>query len=248
MPESFGSKAGRRPNFPPVLRRAWVATMGAAPRKELPVSHPDQSTGSPAVPRHTNRLIHETSPYLLQHAHNPVDWYAWGPEAFEAAQQQGKPVFLSVGYSTCYWCHVMERQSFENEAIAREMNERFVNIKVDREERPDVDQLYMTAVQVLTRQGGWPMSVFLTPQMEPFYGGTYFPPTDAYGRPGFLTLIRALEDAYRQRREDVGKSARQITQILGELAEPRRPMGNFRIDAAWVEELLDRTMRDYDPA
>src|SRR5947208_10341681 len=121
---------------------------------------------------HTNRLANETSPYLLQHQHNPVDWYAWGPEAFEAARAQDKPIFLSVGYSTCYWCHVMERQCFENEAVAAEMNRRFINIKVDREERPDVDQLYMTAVQVQTRHGGWPMSCFLLPDLRYFYGGT----------------------------------------------------------------------------
>src|SRR5256885_3881035 len=139
----------------------------------------------PISRQHSNRLIHESSPYLLQHAHNQVDWYAWGPEAFEAARRLNKPIFLSVGYSTCYWCHVMERQSFENEEIAAVMNERFINIKVDREERPDVDQLYMTAVQVLTRQGGWPMSVFLTPQLKPSFGGTYFPPQDMYNPPGF---------------------------------------------------------------
>ena len=137
---------------------------------------------------HTNRLIHESSPYLLQHAHNPVDWYPWGKEAFDAARQMNRPIFLSVGYSTCYWCHVMERQSFENDAIAQEMNDRFINIKVDREERPDVDQTYMMAVQILTRHGGWPMSVFLTPNLRPFYGGTYFPPTDMHGRPGFVTI------------------------------------------------------------
>src|SRR5207237_9394123 len=166
-----------------------------------------------AHPTHTNRLIHESSPYLLQHAHNPVDWYSWGPEAIQAARQQNKPIFLSVGYSTCYWCHVMERQSFENETIAAEMNQRFINIKVDREERPDVDQLYMLAVQVLTRQGGWPMSVFLTPDLRPFYGGTYFPPIDSYGRPGFPTLLRAIEDAYRNRPDDVRKSADQLVDI-----------------------------------
>src|SRR5438132_10045607 len=153
--------------------------------------------------QHTNRLAKETSPYLLQHAHNPVDWYPWGPEAFERARREDKPIFLSVGYSTCYWCHVMERQCFENEAIASEMNKRFVNIKVDREERPDVDQLYMTAVQVLTRHGGWPMSVFLTPDLRPFYGGTYSPPEDAHGRPGFVTVLRGIEGAYRDRRDDV---------------------------------------------
>src|SRR5438067_11439157 len=151
----------------------------------------------PGPPKFTNRLARESSPYLLQHAHNPVDWHAWGPEAFDAARKQDKPIFLSVGYSTCYWCHVMERQSFENEAIAAEMNRLFVNIKVDREERPDVDQLYMTAVQVLTRHGGWPMSVFLTPDLRPFYGGTYFPPEDSYGRPGFVTLLRGSVDAHR---------------------------------------------------
>src|SRR5438128_7347699 len=167
-----------------------------------------------------NQLIKETSPYLLQHAHNPVDWYAWGEEAFAAARLQNKPIFLSVGYSTCYWCHVMERQSFENEQIAREMNERFISIKVDREERPDVDQLYMTAVQVLTRHGGWPMSVWLTPDLRPFYGGTYFPPTDQMGRPGFVTVLRGLEDAYRNRQEDVEKTAAQLTDILRQMAEP----------------------------
>src|SRR3984957_7758913 len=158
------------------------------------------------TPRYTNRLARQTSPYLLQHQHNPVDWYAWGPEAFAAARSQNKPIFLSVGYSTCYWCHVMERQCFENEAIAAEMNQRFINIKVDREERPDVDQLFMTAVQLLTRHGGWPMSVFLLPDLRPFYGGTYFPPTDQHGRPGFPTLLRALEDAFKNRRADVEES------------------------------------------
>src|SRR5690606_16635313 len=138
-----------------------------------------------AAPRHTNRLARETSPYLLQHAHNPVDWYPWGEEAFEAARQSQRPIFLSIGYSTCYWCHVMERESFEDERVAALMNERFVNVKVDREERPDVDDVYMTAVQLLTGRGGWPMSVFLLPPpaddngwqgLQPFYAGTYFPP------------------------------------------------------------------------
>jgi len=170
--------------------------------------------------RHTNRLIHETSPYLLQHAHNPVDWYPWGPEAIERARREDKPIFLSVGYSTCYWCHVMERQCFENEAIAAEMNQRFINIKVDREERPDVDQLYMTAVQVLARHGGWPMSVWLTPDLRPFYGGTYFPPVDSHGRPGFVTVLRGLSDAYKNQRGEVEKTATQLTQILEQLAEP----------------------------
>src|SRR5450755_3314786 len=167
----------------------------------------------------TNRLANETSPYLLQHQHNPVDWYAWGPEAFEAARTQNKPIFLSVGYSTCYWCHVMERESFENDAVATEMNHRFICIKVDREERPDVDQLYMTAVQIMTQHGGWPMSVFLTPDLRPFYGGTYFPPTDQGNRPGFVTLLKAIDDAWKNRKADVEKSTEQITGFLQQLAE-----------------------------
>ncbi|MBZ0255921.1 thioredoxin domain-containing protein, partial [bacterium] len=128
--------------------------------------------------KHTNALINETSPYLLQHAHNPVDWRPWNQEALQAAKQQNKPIFLSIGYSACHWCHVMEHESFENEEIAAYMNEHFINIKVDREERPDLDEIYMSAVQAMTGSGGWPMSVFLTPDLKPFYGGTYFPPVD----------------------------------------------------------------------
>ena len=133
----------------------------------------------------TNRLINETSPYLLQHAHNPVDWFPWGEEALQTARREQKPILLSIGYSACHWCHVMEHESFENEAIAKLMNENFVNIKVDREERPDLDQIYMSAVQLMTHHGGWPMTVFLTPDAVPFYAGTYFPPEDRYNMPGF---------------------------------------------------------------
>jgi uncharacterized protein YyaL (SSP411 family) len=196
---------------------------------------------------HTNRLAKESSPYLLQHQHNPVDWYAWGPEAFEAARAQDKPIFLSVGYSTCYWCHVMERQSFENDAIAAEMNQRFINVKVDREERPDVDQLYMSAVQVLTRQGGWPMSVFLTPDLKPFYGGTYFPPTDMYGRPGFVSVLKGIEVAYRERRGDVDQTSDQLVAILQQLSEPEAPELAVTIDEKLVSSLVDRSTGDYEP-
>ena len=133
----------------------------------------------------TNRLSKETSPYLLQHAHNPVDWYPWGPEALERSRDEDKPILLSIGYSACHWCHVMEHESFENEAIARLMNDNFVCIKVDREERPDLDSIYMNAVQMMTGHGGWPMTVFLTPDLKPFYGGTYYPPIDRQGMPGF---------------------------------------------------------------
>src|SRR5205085_4404666 len=196
---------------------------------------------------HTNRLANESSPYLLQHAHNPVDWYPWGPEAFEAARSQDKPIFLSVGYSTCYWCHVMERESFENDFVAREMNQRFICIKVDREERPDVDQLYMTAVQVLTRHGGWPMSVFLTPDLKPFFGGTYFPPEDSMGRPGFPHLVEMLSDAYHNRPDDVGETTGQLVKILQQLANPRPPGKPITIDKTFVEELIDRSTADFDP-
>ena len=168
--------------------------------------------------RPANRLIHETSPYLLQHAHNPVDWYAWGPEALDRARDENRPILLSVGYSACHWCHVMERESFENEDIAALMNEHFVNIKVDREERPDLDHIYQTAVQLLTGQGGWPLTMFLTPEQEPFYGGTYFPPDDRYGRPGFPRLLHALADAYRNRQRDVSKSTTEIREAMQKLS------------------------------
>ncbi len=195
----------------------------------------------------TNRLADETSPYLQQHKHNPVDWYPWGPEAFEAARMQDKPIFLSVGYSTCYWCHVMERQSFENEAIASIMNRNFINIKVDREERPDVDSLYMTAVQVMTRQGGWPMSVWLTPDLKPFFGGTYFPPTDMQGRSGFPSICEALAGAYDDRRDEIEKTCNNLIGVLKELAEPTEPDQTIAYTSGWVEAMVYRSINDYEP-
>jgi uncharacterized protein YyaL (SSP411 family) len=168
---------------------------------------------------HTNALIHEKSPYLLQHAHNPVDWLPWGEAAFERARQEDKPIFLSIGYSTCHWCHVMERESFENETIAALMNQNFINIKVDREERPDVDRVYMTFVQATNNgQGGWPMSVFLTPDLKPFYGGTYFPPRDAYGRPGFPTLLQHIANSWKNERDSIERSGNQVAEALQEIA------------------------------
>ncbi|HEV3468841.1 MAG TPA: thioredoxin domain-containing protein, partial [Pyrinomonadaceae bacterium] len=164
--------------------------------------------------KHTNRLAGETSPYLLQHAHNPVEWYPWGEEALERARREDKPILLSIGYSACHWCHVMERESFENESIARLMNEHFVNIKVDREERPDLDQIYMTAVQMMTRHGGWPLTVFLTPDLVPFYGGTYFPPEDRYQMPGFPRILAAVAEAYRSRPDEIQQSAMEILSEL----------------------------------
>jgi len=164
-----------------------------------------------------NRLAHETSPYLLQHANNPVDWYPWGPEALERARAEDKPIFLSIGYSACHWCHVMEHESFENADIAKVMNDLFVNIKVDREERPDLDQIYMNAVQLMTQHGGWPMSVFLTPDLRPFYGGTYYPPTSRMGMPGFPNVLMGVSDAWKNRRDQVLESAGRLTQALVEM-------------------------------
>ena len=157
-----------------------------------------------------NRLANEKSPYLLQHKDNPVDWYPWGPEAFEKAKAEEKPVFLSIGYSTCHWCHVMEHESFEKEHVAQALNDGFVAIKVDREERPDVDEIYMTAVQMMTGSGGWPLSLFLTPEGKPFYGGTYFPPDGRWGRPGFLSLLRSIREAWASRRPDLEASAGEL--------------------------------------
>ncbi len=158
-----------------------------------------------------NRLINETSPYLLQHANNPVDWYPWGEEALERARSEDKPILLSIGYSACHWCHVMERESFENETIAGLMNDNFVSIKVDREERPDLDQVYMQAVQMLTGSGGWPMTVFLTPEGKPFYGGTYFPPEDRQGMPGFPRLLTSIAETYSTNRGEIDRVTKQLT-------------------------------------
>src|SRR2546421_6034097 len=180
-----------------------------------------------------NRLAHEKSPYLLQHAHNPVDWYPWGEEAFEKAARENKPLFLSIGYSTCHWCHVMERESFENDEIARLMNERFVCIKVDREERPDIDHVYMSAVQMLAGQGGWPMTVFLKPDGKPFYGGTYYPPEDRYGRPGFPKILQAVAEAWEGRREEVvrqGEALVEQIRVGSEVELPQSPVTTEVLD------------------
>ena len=181
-----------------------------------------------------NRLANETSPYLLQHKDNPVDWYPWGEEALERAREEDKPILLSVGYSACHWCHVMERESFEDEATALMMNEHFVNIKVDREERPDIDSIYMSAVQALTRGGGWPMTVFLTPDGAPFYGGTYFPPVPDRGLPSFQQVLLSLADAYENRRDEVFRSAESVREYL------RAATGAALPKSAVGPEILDR--------
>jgi uncharacterized protein YyaL (SSP411 family) len=171
--------------------------------------------------RKPNRLAREHSPYLQQHAYNPVDWHPWGEEAFEKARREDKPIFLSIGYSTCHWCHVMERESFEDEEIARRLNEYFVNIKLDREERPDIDKVYMTAVQATSGSGGWPMSVWLTPDLQPFFCGTYFPPDARYGRPGFKELIDRIHEVWESNRDGVRAQAAQITAAIRQHAAPR---------------------------
>lgn len=177
-------------------------------------------TGCYHVRAVANRLIEETSPYLLQHAYNPVDWHSWGAEALRRAKEEDKPILLSIGYSACHWCHVMEGESFEDEEIARIMNEHFISIKVDREERPDLDAIYMQAVQAITGRGGWPLTVFLTPEGEPFYGGTYFPPEDRHGLPGFPRVLLAMAEAYRTRRQEVVSSGQQLAARLRQAAQP----------------------------
>jgi uncharacterized protein YyaL (SSP411 family) len=192
-----------------------------------------------------NRLIDATSPYLQQHAYNPVDWHPWGPEALDQARREDKPIFLSIGYSTCHWCHVMAHESFENPAIAAIMNEHFVNIKLDREERPDLDETYMQAVQVLTGHGGWPLSVFLTPDLKPFYGGTYFPPEDRGGLPGFPRLLLALSQVYRQNREQLTSLSLQVEtqmQRLGAVAG-----GGGDPSRETVKAAAHRLRKDFDP-
>ncbi|HEX6070015.1 MAG TPA: thioredoxin domain-containing protein [Longimicrobiaceae bacterium] len=203
--------------------------------------------------RPSNRLAGETSPYLLQHQHNPVDWYPWGEEAFARARAENRPILLSIGYSACHWCHVMERESFEDDETAAIMNEHFVNVKVDREERPDVDSLYMTAVQRLTGHGGWPMTVFITPDGEPFYGGTYFPPAPRHGMPAFQQVLLGINEAWTRRREDVRRSADELTETLRQAAALRPPPAEIDrrlLDQAFAElaPLHDRRLGGFGAA
>ncbi len=200
---------------------------------------------APAHSEHTNRLAHEKSPYLLQHAHNPVDWYAWGEEAFAKARRENKPIFLSVGYSTCHWCHVMAHESFENEEVAAIMNREFVNIKVDREERPDVDRVYMTFVQATTGGGGWPMSVWLTPDLKPFVGGTYFPPEERYGQPGFKSVLERIATAWKESHDNIVEQGGKIVAALQESQSASKSEG--QIDAAILDAAYRQIDRSYDP-
>src|SRR5208283_3186695 len=182
---------------------------------------------SPILVTHSrsNRLAREKSPYLLQHQHNPVDWHAWNDEAFARARAENKPIFLSIGYSTCHWCHVMERESFESETLAAYLNEHFVSIKVDREERPDVDKIYMTFVQSTSGGGGWPLNCFLTPDLKPFFGGTYFPPDNRHGRPGFLEILNHSVRLWETRTADILNSAAQLHEKLVEITAKAEPAG-----------------------
>jgi len=200
---------------------------------------------SPSHAEHTNRLAQEKSPYLLQHAHNPVDWYPWGEEAFAKARKENKPIFLSVGYSTCHWCHVMAHESFENDEVAAIMNREFVNIKVDREERPDVDRVYMTFVQATTGGGGWPMSVWLTPNLQPFVGGTYFPPEDRYGQPGFKKVLEGVAEAWKQNHEKITEQGTKIISALQE-SQAATPDSADKIDINILEKACEQFSGIFD--
>jgi len=198
--------------------------------------------------KHTNALIKETSPYLQQHAHNPVNWFPWGEQALELAKREDKLIVLSIGYSACHWCHVMERESFEDEEIAAIMNTHFVNIKVDREERPDIDHIYMDAVQTITGSGGWPLNVFLTPTAKPFFGGTYFPPRRAFNRPSWKELLMGIADAWQTRRAELEEQANKLTEHIsnsGRLAISA-PISMEEKECDGTVELLQTLMRSAD--
>ena len=215
----------------------WVlltpVTIAASFQEDVPMAPKSEHA-------HTNKLAAEASPYLLQHAHNPVDWHPWGAEAIELARSEDRPIFLSIGYSTCYWCHVMERESFENEATAAVMNANFVNIKLDREQRPDVDEIYMTACQVFTQlttgraSGGWPLSVFIDSKtLEPFYVGTYFPPAPGQGRPSFTQVLEGMANAWRSDRDGVREQAAKISELVVsslQAGDAARALGSAQVE------------------
>ncbi len=204
------------------------------------------TTPTQSAPRRSNHLAGEPSPYLLQHQYNPVDWYPWGEAAFARARAERKPIFLSVGYSTCHWCHVMERESFEDEAVAALLNAHFVSIKVDREERPDVDHVYMTFVQATTGRGGWPMSVFLTPDLKPFFGGTYFPPASRYGQPAFADVLKQIRDAWAARPDDVQRAADDLVRQLQQAAADQPATGPLARDSGLLRAAADQLKGAYD--
>src|SRR5436190_3662293 len=213
--------------------------------KPVKTDSPVSASTPPQAHAHTNRLAREKSPYLLQHQFNPVDWYPWGEEAFAKARQENKPIFVSIGYSTCHWCHVMERESFESEDIAKFLNEHFVSIKVDREERPDVDKIYMTFVQATTGQGGWPLNAFLTPELRPFFGGTYFPPDARYGRPSFLQMLQQIQQLWQTRHSELANSAAEIHSRL-EQASANHGLSAIVLTADVLRDAGRQLKRTYD--
>jgi len=251
QPAKQASKTFDDPDLPGVAVRgaALIAQLKAALAAKGPEYRPRTRHLLPdGAPRYVNRLIREQSPYLLQHAHNPVDWYPWCDEAFARARAEGKPVLLSIGYSTCHWCHVMEHESFEDETIATFINQHFVAIKVDREERPDLDGVYMTAVQLLIGRGGWPMTLVLTPSREPFFGGTYFPARDGDrgAKRGFLSILRQLADDYASDREQVVGRAREISARVAESARSSTPVG--MPSPSLIRSVASQLARSFDPA
>jgi uncharacterized protein YyaL (SSP411 family) len=224
-----------------------IGDSGCSRQKTQPELKPIVTTKTEAAGHaHTNRLAREKSPYLLQHQFNPVDWQAWGEEAFSQARQENKPIFLSIGYSTCHWCHVMERESFESPDIAKFLNEHFVSIKVDREERPDVDKIYMTFVQSTTGSGGWPLNVFLTPELKPFFGGTYFPPDNKYGRGSFIQVLKQVSEIWQSRRAEIAASADEIHARL-EAATANTAASNLVLTAEVLRRAGSLFKQAYDP-
>jgi len=228
--------------FPSTFRLLLVGLLALLVARPLRAG---EETTAPAAPGQPNRLIHEKSPYLRQHAYNPVDWYPWGPEAFARARLENKPIFLSIGYSTCHWCHVMARESFSDLAVARLLNANFICIKVDREERPDLDRLYLTFVQASTGGGGWPMSVWLTPDLKPFFGGTYFAPEDRDGRPGFKTMLTRLADLWVKQHEQVLRQSEQMLAALAADTHAAAPAGELPL-AALREQAFTQLKASFD--
>jgi hypothetical protein len=229
------------------LALTWLVIPNQSNADPTSAGHRRSQSAATEQHEHTNRLAHEKSPYLLQHAHNPVDWYPWGEEAFARARRENKPIFLSVGYSTCHWCHVMAHESFENEEVAAIMNREFVNIKVDREERPDVDRVYMTFVQATTGGGGWPMSVWLMPDLKPFVGGTYFPPEPRYGQPGFKKVLERIATAWKENHDKIVEQGGQIVGALRESQGAPKAFGEGKLNAEVLDAAYQQLDRSYDP-
>jgi uncharacterized protein YyaL (SSP411 family) len=237
---------GCQPGEIPGSNTASPAEANPSTQQQTELVTVDNTQHEEAKPKHTNRLANEASPYLHQHQHNPVDWYPWGEEAFSKARDEQKPILLSIGYSTCHWCHVMERESFEDEATARVMNEHFVNIKLDREERPDVDKIYMTFVQATTGGGGWPLNVWLTPDLKPFFGGTYFPPEAKFGKPSFTDVLKQIADAWKNQKTEILNSANDISQRIGE-SIALKAKADIQLDPAWLDKAVSQFKTQYDP-